>query len=508
MSTASIIALLGGGGDDRLAIDPTTGLNIYGHGPVPRPDDIAMGSSTASTISAAAFEALQEDHARLMGLIDRDGAGATYRVEMERVRSRIRAAIGHDRPGGDMDIVLAPSGTDLHLLASALFAQADRPPLLTITLEGSETGSSIRVAAGGAHFMRQLPSGATVTPGVAVHDRSTSLSLPVRDGAGALRSEESIEDELDAHISGAIRQGTHCLLVVADVSKTGLIAPSLTSVFRLKRRYGRRLEVMIDACQLRTSPETIAAYLAHGFPIAITGSKFLGGPVFSGALLVPPALSRRFREASLATGVADYCGASDWPASWKARQDMPDRPNLGLLLRWSAALFEWEALLAVPPASIAHVTSTFARAVEQRICKDPAMAPIASRPIDRRALDPDVNTFGDTTPTIFPFLLVRQDADGHPAGYLTRDETRSIFQRLASGAASERSVRVGQPVACGRRTGMDVSALRLCLSARLILEASESPAALDRLVATAMSALDAIAVMARAIVSTANSVAA
>jgi hypothetical protein len=497
MNAPSLLDLLVSGGDDRLALDPSTGINLYGHGPMPRPDDIAMGSSTASTISAPAFAALQDDHARLTGLIARDGASEAYRVETERIRSRIRAAIGHDRPGGDVDIILAPSGTDLHLLASSLFAQPDRPPLLTITLEGSETGNSIAAAASGSHFMRQLPSGAAVTPGTAVHDRSTSLRLRVRDVAGALRSDVEIEDELDTHISGAIRQGSHCLLVVADVSKTGLIAPSLNSVFRLKRRYGHRLEVMIDACQLRLSPATIGAYLAHGFAVAITGSKFLGGPVFSGALLVPPALSRRFQDATLPAGIADYCGASDWPASWNARQAMPDRANFGLLLRWSAALFEWENLLAAEPASIAHVTSAFARAVEERIRTEPALAPIASRPIDRRALGVDANMRGDTTPSIFPFLLARQDLHGRPVGFLSRDETRSIFQRLAAGTRSGGSIRVGQPVACGRRLGTEVDALRLCLSARLICDACASPDALDRLIATAMSVLDTVVAMAR-----------
>ena len=45
------------GGDEGLECEPATGLNMYGHGPSPRPQDLAFGSSTASTISAPAFAA-------------------------------------------------------------------------------------------------------------------------------------------------------------------------------------------------------------------------------------------------------------------------------------------------------------------------------------------------------------------------------------------------------------------------------------------------------------------
>jgi hypothetical protein len=65
--------------------------------------------------------------------------------------------------------------------------------------------------------------------------------------------------------------------VIGDVTKTGLIAPGLGTVFRLKARYGDRLWIMVDACQLRISPETIRAYLARGMMVAITGSKFMEG---------------------------------------------------------------------------------------------------------------------------------------------------------------------------------------------------------------------------------------
>ena len=51
----ALLKCLVSGGDERLDCDVVSGLNMYGYGPAPRPSDLAFGSSTASTISAAAF---------------------------------------------------------------------------------------------------------------------------------------------------------------------------------------------------------------------------------------------------------------------------------------------------------------------------------------------------------------------------------------------------------------------------------------------------------------------
>ncbi len=48
------------GGGSRLALDPKTGLNTYGCAVGPRPGCFAFASSTASTISATAYRAVEE----------------------------------------------------------------------------------------------------------------------------------------------------------------------------------------------------------------------------------------------------------------------------------------------------------------------------------------------------------------------------------------------------------------------------------------------------------------
>jgi hypothetical protein len=81
-----------------------------------------------------------------------------------------------------------------------------------------------------------------------------------------------------------------------------------------------------------------------------TGSKFYGGPPFSGALLMP----RRFHPQNrgldeLPAGFGDYFSAAEMPESWpEIRRALPAEPNLGAILRWSAAIAEIEAYYDAP----------------------------------------------------------------------------------------------------------------------------------------------------------------
>ncbi len=497
MSHADLCELLASGGDDRLSLDVRSGLNIYGYDAVPRPLDIAMGSSTAFANSAQAFEAVQRYHARLAEAIRAKGAAAGDRVEIEHVRGRIRAALGWRGQVPEVDILTSPSGTDVHLLAASLVAPEGRS-LLTITLEGSETGSAVGTACAGRHFMRRLPSGVEVSQDAVLGRAHANLTLAVRDAAGGLRDEAEIEQQLETEIARALAQGSDCLLVVADVSKTGLIAPGLETVFRLRARHGARLNVMIDGCQLRISPATVRAYLAHGFPVAITGSKFLGGPLFSGALLIPRATAGRFRTRALPGAIGDYFSSADFPEGWTMREILPDRANIGVLLRWHAALLEWEQLLAIPPDEVERVTRAFVLAVEHRLRRDPAFELIATRALDRRPLrlaPEDLQAY-DTLPTVFPFLLAKRDSAGRRIGLLDSSEAREVYRRLAGGGGTARAVRLGQPVSLGTRLGTKVSALRLCLSARQIVEAATGRAGLEALLADALLALNSVALSA------------
>jgi len=72
--------------------------------------------------------------------------------------------------------------------------------------------------------------------------------------------------------------------------------------------------------------------------LCITGSKFFGGPAFSGALLVPAKVARK-----------------------SGRFPMEEAPNFGLLLRWEAALASLRAFRALPEEKTRQFMQVFHR---------------------------------------------------------------------------------------------------------------------------------------------------
>ena len=132
------------GGDDRIALDAATGLNMYGYGAVPRAVDLAFGSSTGSSISPVAFAELQATWSRMAAVGEGEAAYRLYAAGMDSARQRLLSAVGLS---GEADVIFAASGTDAHLIATLLFAGLDSRPLTTIGVPGRtytlQTASSL-----------------------------------------------------------------------------------------------------------------------------------------------------------------------------------------------------------------------------------------------------------------------------------------------------------------------------------------------------------------------------
>jgi len=260
------------------------------------------------------------------------------------------------------------------------------------------------------------------------------------------------------------------LLVMMDVSKTGLISPSIACAQDLKQRYPEQVEVMVDACQLRLAPQTLAAYLRQDFLVAITGSKFFTGPAFSAALLVPKASGERMQAARAPAALADLCLEGELPEGWRNAPGLKAQANFGLVLRWEAALEEMKRFSALTPAAVARFFGDFAAAVGERLAEDEAFEAVAVRPLERTGLGAAASW--DRIQTIFPFLLKRGGKPMSPVETLAVQ--RLLAQDLGEWAGWEtagRRIQLGQPVHCGRRGGAELSAVRLNLSARVAVEA-------------------------------------
>jgi len=477
-SAGALSAVLFSGGDVRLDIDPVTGASRYGCRPLPAPTLAAFGSSTASTISGPAYaaaEGLQERFA----LAPAELRPTLARLEMARLRAELIHLCGlGDLPG--LDVVFAPSGTDLHLIAADLFGDRLFGRAVAILPDPAETGSGVPQALSGRHFAASAPSGVKVACGEPVKGLAPleTITVALRGANGEARPALAIDAEIENLAKAMIAKGRRVLLVLVDGSKTGLIAPSPACALRLKQAAPESVDVLVDACQFRIAQGTLRAYLEHEFLVAVTGSKFLTGPTFSGALFVPPAVSARLAARGLCEGLADYCALGEWPAEWAGAAGLGRAFNLGVMLRWEAALEELRAFRRLAELDVFGVFERFGARVKAELDDTPGLEPLALPASPPRF---SAEFSWDAAPTIFPFLL-RHVRGGRAGELFNRDETLRVYAALRT-PLSPRSgsdlthrqltlpVELGQPVNLGVRDGVPISALRICASARLAVEA-------------------------------------
>ena len=473
----SVMTLLASGGDNRIQLDESTGLNRYGCQAFPDEGARAFGSSTASVISVNGYAGAERLAGRLSeATLQGADPAALYADGLDRVRAELSRLLGLE-PG--VRALIGQSGTDLHRVLAILTGLGERSAPLVIASEPAESGSGVGEALGGltsaggalrAH-LAALRAPAAPMP-------CQILPAPSRGPDGAPRSCEAVDQDVAAVASAAAALGRRVVLVLMDVSKTGLISPSVDCALDLKRRYPERVEVLVDACQMRLSPQSIRAYLAADFMVAVTGSKFMTGPTFSAALLIPEDAAARLSAHHLPSSLAAHTTRADWPEGWNGAQALPAGANFGLLLRWQAALEEMEPFLALQPDQIEAFFQAFAMAAQARMDHDGAFQPLAQRPLDRSGVGTPAGW--DKVQTIHPFLLMG------PSGPLGAEDTLGLYRLMAMDlggwaravgeapvrqAAAQARVQLGQPVGCGQRDGRGLSALRLCASARLAVDA-------------------------------------
>ena len=121
------------GGDARIRLDAATGLNRYFSAPRPSPA-LAYASSTSNDISAAAFARAQA----LLAEIGAEPPASAYSDRLEAMRGRVRKAYS---VADEVEIVFAPSGTDLEYVALACAAGKGESGIHNILLGADEVGS-------------------------------------------------------------------------------------------------------------------------------------------------------------------------------------------------------------------------------------------------------------------------------------------------------------------------------------------------------------------------------
>ena len=414
--------LLASGGDERITLDAQTGLNRYHSGPYPRAVQ-AYASSTSNDISPAAFAHV----ARLAASPE-----GTYPERLERLRGRIRRAY---RLPDECEIVFAPSGTDLEYVALAAFAAQAPGGIHNVLLGADEVGSGCRLSAHGRFHALTTARGIATTLGepVAGLENVSLVDVPVRCAKGLARGIDAVADIVVA-VEAARAMGRHPLVHVVHGSKTGMILPELSDIDRLAAAEGERMSLVVDACQARVTTEALHAYLDRGAIVLLTGSKFMGGPSFSGFALVPRQVAER--AGPLPMGLVEVFRRAEWPERWPGRELLADEGNPGLWLRLEAAIFELEQFQALKIAEIERMLDAFQRALESELVGPLGLSRVdpypPGREIETRAHPIEMRT------------LVTLDVSSLP-GARTFDEAQGLHRSLALAG-----MRLGQPVRCVR----------------------------------------------------------
>jgi hypothetical protein len=448
LSPASGAALLlTAGGDERILPDPVTARNRYGVAASPRPDEVFFSSSTASSITPRAYRAVEAAWAGLT--LD---SGGLRRVDFwfDILRARLLALFGV----AGCQVVLTASGTEAEFAALAIAKSVAPGPFTNIVIAPDETGSGVLRAAGGAHFLNSSPFGEGRAGNRLAGWEDADIAVTpvgIRDAQGELRAAAAIDAEARGLAEAALAAGRNVLLHRLETSKTGQSGLSEDAAAEIAAGAPERVVVLVDCCQLRCSRRRVRRYLERGFMVALTGSKFFGGPPFSGALLLPPALLARMGRLALPAGLADYASRFDWPAELRARTSLEwiNEANLGLGLRWVAALEEMERYYSAPEELRRKVAARFLDYVRER-----------SQGVGGLQLVRDRGGASGEPDSILSFVMSHPDSLAY-----SHTETAAIHAHLR---APEQIFHLGQPVAIGSRT-----ALRIAASAPIVNDVIE-----------------------------------
>jgi hypothetical protein len=263
---------------------------------------------------------------------------------------------------------------------------------------------------------------------------------------------------MDESIAAASAASRHSLVHIVHGSKTGLILPALADVDALRVRHGENATLVVDACQARITSPAVGDYLARDAIVFITGSKFMGGPPFSGFALVPAALAAR--APALPEGLATIFRRAEWPAGWPGAEILPGTVNIGLLLRLEASLFELERFQALDVDNVWRVILAFHAAVRSQIVEPTPARRVAPYP-------PGHVEDANTHPIEMRTLSTLDLSALKPAG-ASFEDAQDWHKAMALAG-----VRVGQPVKCVRLAdGRWGATLRIGLSMGQVAEAA------------------------------------
>jgi hypothetical protein len=276
----------------------------------------------------------------------------------------------------------------------------------------------------------------------------------------------------------------HTVVVHAmNHSKLGYSGPSKACLIELKKTFGSRVCVVVDACQMRLDREDIVEYLEYQMMVIITGSKFFTGPPFCGAILIPQHLVDTIQAngEKFDIGFNSYCAKEDLPQKLRAllRGHSKDF-NLGSLFRWVAAIAEMARYYEIPPLIRIKAIAECCERVENTLLTAPF---IELHYLNSGRDSSSWSEFGELSGRrmIFPFFLYYlHDGDREVCSEMQVQQIYKWLNQDCSKLFNYKNARefrllaqmchIGQPVAVNHRAGVKTAVLRMSVGSRIFSE--------------------------------------
>jgi hypothetical protein len=466
------------GGDSRTCLD-AKGRNKYYSASRPLYDTVMFGSCTSSSVSKEGYNAALGYYRQLNAIenldLKKEAISEYYSLIRREFLNYIMKLDGYLAQA-----IFTPSGTDAEYIAlwiAWLFSR--KGSVSNIVIGPSELGSGTVMAASAKYFDTLTPSGENVEIGRALDSELSSNvyvhTVPIRDNLGKSYNITSINKKVSELVENEIELGRHVLLHLVAHSKTGIHAPSLETVYDLRKRFGKEnLSIVIDAAQGRFSREGMFKVIQNGFMVIITGSKFFGGPGFCGALVVPKVFEESLKhETTIPRGFEKFFTADMFPSDWigprKAleKRSQSNDFQLGLLLRWRASLAEIVRYYHTPSKLRFIILKEFGNLVPKIVNQSTTVCLVSE--FDK--INKKVRVLQSNT-TVFNIALKKCNK------FLTREELSIIFLLLTLDLSAEvdnlsvderrcldYKFQIGQPVVLGKSNSTEVCVLRIAIGA-------------------------------------------
>lgn len=327
MNKVNLNQILTKGGDSRIFINPKTGLNKYGSSFVFEKNLVTFSSTTSTSISKESHEYISKILNKYYSL-NKKSKFLFLNSLYKKCQKEIKKILSLQ----NTKIYLTSSGTEA-LSTNIQLISEKYNDVSVILCSADETASGALNAVSGKYFDGYTMFHKKVKKGKIINKKIANvIEIKNKNNFGNYIKEKHLKNKIDKLIAVEKKLLRHVILVAADQSKLGIISPLPNTIDFLKKKYGKDLTVIIDACQLRLSPDRLSKMINKDYFINISGSKFFTGIPFSGAILTSMKLSKRYQF-----HICENIIPNDFN---KISNNEKLRAYLGIILRWLSAINE------------------------------------------------------------------------------------------------------------------------------------------------------------------------